>query len=73
MYRCCFDRQFVHLSENIEQAVAVGRRHGKLVLYEVHAIKMHKSGYRFYRSTSGVWLTDNVPVAFLKEMTCTEE
>ena len=60
------ERQFVHLSERIEQAEEVGRRHGKLVLYSIDADGMFNDGYKFYRSTSGVWLTDHVPVQYLK-------
>ncbi len=58
----------MHLSEHIEQAKDVGRRHGKLVLYKVDAGKMHKDGHIFYRSTSGVWLTDHVPFEYLGEV-----
>lgn len=62
------ERQFVHLSEHIEQAKDVGRRHGKLVLYKVDAGKMNKDGHIFYRSTSGVWLTNHVPFEYLREV-----
>lgn len=61
-------RQYVHLSEYIEQAKEVGRRHGKLVIYKVKAGEMYGKGMVFYRSTSGVWLTDAVPVEFLEEI-----
>ena len=61
-------RQFVHLSENIKAAKEVGRRHGKLVLYEIAAKQMYDAGFVFYRSTSGVRLTDNVPLEFMKEI-----
>ena len=60
------NRQFVHLSENIEQAKSVGRRHGKLILYGVKAEEMYRDGHKFYRSNSGVWLTDHVPVRYLQ-------
>ena len=59
-------RQYVHLSERIDQAEEVGKRHGKLILYTVESGKMHEDGFRFYRSTSGVWLTEEVPVRYLK-------
>lgn len=62
------DRLFVHLSEKIETAKEVGKRHGKLVLYTVDARKMHEDGYIFYKSVSGVWLTDSVSPAYLKEI-----
>ena len=29
---------------------------------------MYKAGMKFYRSTSGVWLTDRVPFEFLNEI-----
>ena len=61
-------RQYVHLSERIDQAEQVGRRHGKLVLYKVRAAEMYRDGMIFYRSVSGVWLTDTVPPEYLEEM-----
>ena len=60
-------RQYVHLSKDIETATAVGKRHGKVVILEVDAKKMFEEGYEFYLSENGVWLTDNVPVNYLKE------
>lgn len=62
------NRQFVHLSENVDQAKEVGRRHGKLVLYKVDTERMYKDGYKFYRSTSRVWLTDNVLPVYLERI-----
>jgi len=60
-------RQHVHLSKNIETATAVGKRHGKVVILEVDAKRMFEDGYEFYLSENGVWLTDVVPVGYLKE------
>ncbi len=60
------NRQFVHLSEKVEQAEEVGRRHGKLVLYSIDSERMYEDGYKFYHATSGVWLTDHVPANFLQ-------
>ena len=34
----------------------------------LNAGKMYNDGYVFYRSTSGVWLTDSVPQLYLEEM-----
>jgi putative RNA 2'-phosphotransferase len=62
------NRQYVHLSERIDQAKDVGRRHGKLVLYRIDAEKMYQEGYVFYRSTSGVWLTDAVPFEYMEDI-----
>ncbi len=61
-------RQYVHLSEGIDQAKEVGKRHGKLVLYRIDAEKMYQDGFKFYKSSSGVWLTDSVPYEYLKEV-----
>lgn len=62
------ERQYVHLSEFVKQAVEVGRRHGKLVLYRIKAREMYEKGVIFFKSTSGVWLTESVPVEFLEEI-----
>ena len=45
----------------------VGKRHGKVVILEVDAKRMLEDGYEFYLSVNGVWLTDIVPVKYLKE------
>lgn len=59
-------RHQVHLSADIETALAVGRRHGKPVVLEVAAGRMHGEGHRFYRSANGVWLVDTVPAGYLR-------
>ncbi len=58
-------RLYVHLSQDRDTAVKVGKRHGKPVLYIVKAGEMHRDGYRFYLSKNGVWLTKKVPVEYL--------
>lgn len=59
-------RQYVHLTDNHDTAITVGKRHGKPVVYTVDAHAMWQEGYAFYRSENGVWLTDHVPVKFLR-------
>jgi putative RNA 2'-phosphotransferase len=62
-------RQYVHLSETIETATAVGKRHGGAVfIFEVQAERMFDDGFKFYLSTNNVWLTDAVPAAYLIPM-----
>lgn len=61
-------RQYVHLSTNTEMAAEVGRRHGKLVIYEVDAIGMYERGHVFYHSASDIYLTDHVPPEFLSRI-----
>jgi len=60
-------RQHVHLSQEITTAIAVGKRHGKVVLLEIDSKRMFDNGYEFYLSENGVWLTDVVPVEYIKE------
>ena len=62
------NRQYVHLSDDTQTAILVGRRHGSPLIYEVDAEAMFKAGYSFYRSENGVWLADAVPPAYLKRM-----
>ncbi|WP_029038544.1 RNA 2'-phosphotransferase [Salinimicrobium xinjiangense] len=61
-------RHHVHLSESLPSAMEVGGRHGKPVVFEVLAGKMFEEGIDFFRSDNGVWLTDEVPVKFLKQI-----
>lgn len=58
-------RQHVHLSKDVETAIAAGKRHGMPVVFEVLAEAMHTDGYSFYLSANGVWLTDSVPPTYL--------
>jgi putative RNA 2'-phosphotransferase len=58
-------RQHVHLSPDLDTAMAVGRRHGEPVVFAVDAAEMSRAGHRFYRSANGVWLTDAVPPIYL--------
>lgn len=61
-------RLYVHLSSDVDTARAVGKRHGKPVIYKVDACKMHDMGYEFFKSVNGVWLTKSVPAMFLEKM-----
>ena len=58
-------RQYVHLSEDRQTAVAVGQRYGKPVVLEIRAMQMHRQGSRFFQAENGVWLTDGVPPSFI--------
>ena len=61
-------RLYVHLSKDMDTALAVGKRHGKPVVYQVDAGRMAQAGYAFYLSANGVWLTKEVPVEFLQRL-----
>lgn len=59
-------RLYVHLSINPLTALKVGERHGESSLLEINSGKMYKDGYKFFVSENGVWLTDNVPVEYIR-------
>lgn len=62
-------RNFVHLSAEKEDAISVGARHGKPVVLQIKAFKMHKAGLPFYQSESepGIWLVQEVPAGFISQ------
>ena len=59
-------RQYVHLSQNEEMALTVGKRHGEPVVLYIMAKTMYEEGYKFYLSENKVWLVDNVPINYIK-------
>lgn len=58
-------RQYVHLSKDIETATKVGQRYGKPVILTINAQLMCEQGFKFFLSENGVWLTNNVPSIYL--------
>ncbi|NSB13906.1 RNA 2'-phosphotransferase [Clostridium beijerinckii] len=60
------NRQYVHLSADIETATKVGKRHGELVIFKINSEQMNKDGYKFFLSENKVWLTDYVPVKYFE-------
>ncbi|TGD80326.1 RNA 2'-phosphotransferase [Hymenobacter wooponensis] len=61
-------RHHVHLSPDVETARHVGSRRGRPVLLAVDAAALHAAGATFYQSGNGVWLTDEVPPQYLREL-----
>lgn len=62
------NRLYVHLSNDIEIAKKVGKRHGKPVIYEIDCKKMIEDGIEFFKSENNVWLVESVPVKYLKKL-----
>lgn len=58
-------RHHVHLSQNRETALNVGKRHGPPVILSIQASSMHRAGHEFYCSANGVWLTESVAPEFI--------
>ena len=63
---CKMSRLYVHLSDNIDTALQVGKRHGEPIVLNIDSKSMYERGYKFYLSENGVWLTDSVPSEFIK-------
>lgn len=62
-------RKYVHLSEDYDTAVSVGKRHSKNkepVILTIDSGEMSNNGHKFYLSKNGVWLTDNVPPDYIR-------
>ena len=55
----------VENSSNIETAIEVGKRHGKVIVLKIDALKMYQDGYPFYHSNNKVWLTDIIPTIYI--------
>ena len=60
------NRHHVHLTTELQTAISVGSRHGKPVVFEVLSMQMHKEKMEFYLSENGVWLTEHVPVMYMR-------
>jgi len=60
-------RHHVHLSPDPQTATNVGQRRGPPIVLVIEAGRMFHDGHKFYRSENGVWLTDAVPAAYIRE------
>lgn len=58
-------RNYVQLSENIDTATEVGKRHGKPVILTVNTKAMREDGIKFYLSNNNVWLTEFVDSKYI--------
>jgi putative RNA 2'-phosphotransferase len=61
-------RQYVQLSADIDTALKVGKRHGEPAVFIIDSKKMYQDGFQFYLSENKVWLTDYIPVKYIKMM-----
>lgn len=63
------NRLHVHMTDDLKVAESVGKRYSKRnqpVILEIDSAAMYTDGYKFFLSENGVWLTDNVPLKYLK-------
>ncbi|MVN77077.1 RNA 2'-phosphotransferase [Hymenobacter sp. HMF4947] len=61
-------RHHVHLTADEATARRVGQRRGRPVLLAVGAGALHAAGGVFYRAGNGVWLTNEVPPQYVREL-----
>ncbi len=61
------DRFYVHLTSDLNYAASVGTAKDKACILRVRARSAHEAGFLFYRANSHVWLTNEIPAAFLME------
>lgn len=59
------DRNYVHLSETVEDAIIVGKRHGEPVVLEIDTKMVIQDGGCFYRVPNGIWLTEEIKSQYL--------
>lgn len=63
------ERQYVHLSQDIETAHRVGMRHDmKPYILKIAADQAAKDGIRFYYGNEKVWLADEIPSKYILEI-----
>ncbi|MDE6760481.1 MAG: RNA 2'-phosphotransferase [Lachnospiraceae bacterium] len=60
------NRQYVHLSTDVESAKVVGKRHGKPVVLVIDTKKMVEDGYHFWLSDNGVWQSEEIKWEYVK-------
>jgi putative RNA 2'-phosphotransferase len=61
-------RHHVHLSGDVETARRVGARRGAPRVLAIDAGAMAAAGHVFLLTANGVWLTDQVPPDFIREL-----
>lgn len=60
------NRQYVHLSQDVETAIDVGKRHdAKPVILEISALDAWNKGVKFYYGNEKVWLADEISMDFI--------
>ena len=60
------NHQHVYLTSEASFAFEAGARRGKSFVIKVNASEAYKSGLKFYKATSIVWLAEDIPTKFLQ-------
>ena len=59
------NRQYIHLSQDKETALIVGKRHGEPIILNIKSKLMHDEGYKYYLSDNNIWLVNSIPVKYI--------
>jgi putative RNA 2'-phosphotransferase len=60
------DRRFVHLTDDVELAIEVGkRRDAEPLVLRIEAAAMHRDGHAFHSAGRALWLVREVPPEYL--------
>jgi len=60
------DRQYVHLSEDVNTAIIVGRRRdNNPVVLRINAQQAWNDGILFYLGNDNIWMADSVPDMYI--------
>ena len=60
------NRQYVHLSADIQTATIVGKRRDiRPTILQVNALEASQSGIDFYLENNGIWLSEPIPPKFI--------
>lgn len=60
-------RQYVHLSEDLETAITVGKRHDKVpVILKINSASAHNNGIIFFRGGEQIWLSESIPSQYIE-------
>lgn len=61
------NRQYVHLSVDVETATAVGKRHdNNPIILRIDTQKAIADGIKFYIGNDKVWLCDELPIEYIQ-------
>ena len=62
-------RDYVHLTDNINNALMVAKRHthtqGETIIIKINAERMHADGYLFYNAANQMFITKFVPAEYM--------
>ena len=60
------DRQYVHLSQDRETAITVGKRRDENpAVLCIDAVAAWKDGIKFYHGSETIWLADDIPAKYI--------